>query len=301
MHVLVAGSTGLIGSALVAELNSAGHRVTRLVRRDAQAGDVLWDPGRGGLTSGDLDGVDAVVNLAGRSIGAKRFSSEEKQRLWDSRVGVTESLGAAIATSSHPPRLVNASAVGFYGDRGDDVLTESEPAGEGFLAELCVAWEAATTPASDAGVVTLRSGIVLSAHGGALGRLLAPFGPKWLSPYRWGIAGPVIGRRWWSWISLRDEVRAITHLLTSGITGPVNLVSPAEATHRQFIKAVGRALRRPTAVPIPRWVIKLVLGRELAETLVLQGQRAAPTRLLADGFEFLDSDLERAMGDALGS
>ncbi len=197
---------------------------------------------------------------------------------------------------------MNASAVGYYGDGGDAVLDESSPAGTDFLAQVCVAWEAATSPASDAGirVVMPRSGIVLSPDGGALGRLLAPLGPSWLSPYRWGLGGVVgRGRQWWSWISLGDEIRALLHLIDSDVAGPVNLVAPEPTTHRGFIKALGRALRRPTVLPIPPFVVKLVIGSELAEALVLQGQRARPAVLLDSGFQFEDVDLESALRDAL--
>jgi uncharacterized protein (TIGR01777 family) len=218
-------------------------------------------------------------------------------------VDATELLSRTLAGLSRPPRvLVNASAVGFYGDGGESELTEASPAGEGFLSELSVAWEAATAPASDAGidVAWLRSGIVLSASGGALGRLLAPFGPRWFSPYRWGIAGPVgRGRQWWSWISLEDEVRAILHVIDRGITGPVNATAPEPVRHKAFIKALGRALSRPTLVPIPPFVLKLLLGSELARALVIEGQRALPTILIGSGFEFTQVDIEAGLREAV--
>lgn len=303
MRILVAGSTGLVGSALIPRLVGEGHEVTRLVRPETDAEGIPWDPPQQ-LEAGALGGFDTVINLAGRSIGERRWTEREKRLLWASRVDTTRLLAQGMAVADpRPLLLINASAVGYYGDGGEAVLTEASSAGEGFLARLTVAWEGATAAAADAGirVVVARSGIVLSTDGGALGRLLAPFGPKWLSPYRWGLGGPVAaGSAFWPWISLDDEVSAIVHLLDSKIEGPVNLVSPDPVRSREFIKAVGRALHRPTVIPIPAFVLKVVLGGELAAALVLQGQRAVPARLQADGFEFEDADLDAAMREAIG-
>ncbi|WKZ83602.1 MAG: TIGR01777 family oxidoreductase [Acidimicrobiia bacterium] len=302
MQLVVAGSSGLIGEALVRSLRSDGHGVRRLVRPETAADGVSWDPRRGHLPTDALSGVDAVVNLAGRSIGERRWSDAEKGALWASRVDSTRLLAESVAQMGSPPVLLNASAVGYYGDGGDAVLDETAAAGDGFLARLCAAWEEATTPAAAAGgrVVHLRSGIVLSTRGGALGRLLAPFGPRWLSPYRWGLGGVVgRGRQWWSWISLQDEVAAIRHLLESDLSGPVNLVAQEPVTHREFVKALGRVLRRPTVVPIPSFVLRMILGSELAEALVLEGQRVVPARLEADGFRWHQPDLEQALAAAL--
>jgi uncharacterized protein (TIGR01777 family) len=300
---LIAGSSGVIGTALREALAARGDEVVRLVRPESPGSGVPWDPAAGLIDSTDLEGFDAVVNLAGRSIGERRWTETEKRLVMDSRVDSTSLLANALADVSSPPKvLVNASAVGYYGDGGDAVLDESSPAGDGFLAGVCVAWEAATRPASDAGirVAMPRTGIVLSTDGGALGRLLAPLGPSWLSPYRWGLGGVVgRGRQWWSWISLDDEIRALLHLIDSDVAGPVNLVAPEPTTHRAFIKALGRALRRPTVVPIPPFVVKVLIGSELAEALVLEGQRVVPTVLLDSGFEFQDADLETALRDAL--
>lgn len=305
VRFLIAGSTGVIGSALVDRLRGEGHEVVRLVRpqTDADADGIPWNP-PDHLDSSLLGGFDGVVNLAGRSLGQRRWSGDEKRLLWESRADTTRLLAEGIAAAEPRPRvLVNASAVGFYGDGGDAVLTEGSPKGEGFLADLVAAWEAATEPAAAAGirVAMARSGIVLSPEGGALGRLLAPFGPKWLSPYRWGLGGVVAGgRMYWSWISLGDELAAMRHLLLeSDLGGPVNLVAPRPVTNREFIKALGRALRRPTVMPIPGFVLKIVLGGELADALVLQGQRAVPTRLEGEGFEFGYTDLDEAMREAL--
>jgi len=300
--ILVAGSSGLIGTALVGSLRADGIEVRRLVRSSSVDGGVVWDPVAGHLPAEAFDGVTVVVNLGGRSIGERRWSAAEKQRLFDSRIAPTRLLAETIARLPEPPALLTGSAIGIYGDRGDQIVDESATPGSGFLASLVVAWEAAAAPAAAAGgrVVMLRSGIVLATAGGALGRLLAPLGPRWFSPYRWGVAGVVgRGRQYWSWISLDDEVRAIRHLLGSSIAGPVNLVAPEAVTHRAFIKALGRALHRPTVVPIPEFVLRLLLGGELAAALVLDGQRVAPSRLVGDGFTWKDTDLEQALVSAL--
>jgi uncharacterized protein (TIGR01777 family) len=304
VHVAVAGSAGLIGNALVRALEADGHRVGRMVRPASEAGgSIEWDPVTGRIDAAALEGVDAVVNLAGRSIGERRWDAEEKRLVRSSRVDSTRLLAETLASSDRMPRvLVNASAVGFYGDRGDEVLDESAPAGESFFAGVCRDWEAATAPAAAAGVrvVCIRSGIVLSERGGALGRLLAPFGPSWISPYRWGLGGWIgRGDQWWSWISLADEVRAIRHLLDSTLSGPVNLVAPAPATNREFMKAVGRALHRPVWYPIPRFVLRIVLGSGLAEATLFEGQRVVPRRLRDDGFAFTEPGLDDALAQAL--
>jgi hypothetical protein len=307
MHVAVTGSTGLIGSALVAALEEAGHRVTRVGRPETAGVEsgLSWDPAAGTIDAAGFEGVDAVVNLAGRSIGDHRWDDREKRLLTESRVGPTRLLAGTLAGLDRPPAvLINASAMGIYGDRGDEVLTEEAAPGQGFFPDLCVAWEGATAPASQAGirVATLRTSIVLSPTGGALGRMMAPFGPRWLSPYRWGLGGWLgNGRQWWSWISLEDQVRAIVHLLDSDLSGPVNLAAPDPIRNKEFMKAVGRALHRPVALPIPRFVLDVVLGRELASATLFETQRVVPARLLDDGFEFRRIDLDAALRDALGA
>jgi len=302
VRLLIAGSSGLIGTALTASLERDGIEVRRLTRPESRVPGIPWDPASGKIPADALDGVDAVVNLAGRGIGEKRWSEGENRLLMESRTAPTRLLAEAVAARPQAQVLLNASAIGFYGDGGDRILDEGASPGRGPLAELCVAWEAATAAAAQAGsrVVLLRSGIVLSTAGGALGRLLAPFGPRWLSPYRWGLGG-VVGRgtQYWSWITLHDEVRAIRHLLSSSLAGPVNLVSPNPVTHREFVKALGRALHRPTVMPIPRFVLRLVLGGALADALVLDGQRVVPSRLRSDGFRWNDIDLDAALGAAL--
>lgn len=308
MRIAIAGSTGLIGSRLVEALRARGDHVARLVRpatdtSELEVDGIAWDPASGTIDAAALEGFDVVVNLAGRNIGERRWTDREKRLVWDSRVDSTGLLATTLAGLQRKPSLlVNASAVGVYGDGGDETLTEQSPKGEGFLSDLTAAWEEATAPAKAAGigVATLRSGIVLSTDGGALGRLLAPLGPKWLSPYRWGLGGPVgRGDQWWSWISLTDEVRAVLHVIDTGLTGPVNLVAPEPVTHRSFIQALGRVLRRPTALRIPVFVVRLFLGSELAEALVLEGQKAVPAKLLSSGFEFTHTDVESGLREAL--
>ncbi len=300
MRIVVAGSSGLIGSALLPALEEAGHRVEPLVRPgSARPGGIPWDPGAGHLDAAALEGADAVVNLAGRSIGERRWDDAEKRLIRESRVGPTRLLAETLAGLARPPRLlVNASAVGFYGDRPGEWLTEASGPGEGFFAGVCRDWEAATRPVAEAGgrVVCLRSGLVLSREGGALGRLLAPLGPRWLSPYRWGLGGWLgDGTQVWSWIALEDEVRAIIHLLASDLAGPVNLTAPDPADNRRFVKAVGRALRRPVWLPIPRFVPRALLGRGLADATLFDSQAVYPERLVGDGFRFAFPGLAGAL------
>ncbi len=303
MKIVIAGGGGVIGSAVRARLEDRGDEVVRLVRPGSVGPGVAWDPATGSIDSMALQGCDAAINLTGRSIGERRWTKKEKRLLWDSRVGSTALLAETLSELSPPPAvLINASAVGYYGDGGEADLTEDSPPGDGFLAELCMAWEAATEPAESSGirVAQLRSGIVLSVAGGALGRLLAPFGPRWLSPFRWGLGGAVAGgKQWWSWISLEDEVRAILHVLDAELWGPVNLVSPNPVTNREFTKALGRVLRRPTFMPIPGFLIRLLLGSELADALVLEGQRAFPAALAESGFEFEHITIESGLRAAL--
>jgi len=303
VRIVVAGSSGLVGSALVPALEAAGHRVERLVRPGGEAG-IPWDPAAGTIDAAALEGADAVVNLAGRSIGEKRWDDAERRLIRESRVGATGLLARALAGLRRPPQvLLNASAVGFYGHRPGERLTEDSPRGSGFFPELCGDWEEATRPAAEGGtrVAWLRSGIVLSAEGGALGRLLAPLGPRWLSPYRWGLGGWLgDGSQVWPWISLDDEVRAITHLLGSSLSGPVNLATPEPVDNKRFVKAVGRALRRPVWLPIPRLVPRALLGRELADFLLFDSQAVYPQRLEADGFRFNHPQVEEALAVTLG-
>jgi uncharacterized protein (TIGR01777 family) len=304
MRVAVAGASGLIGSALITALDAFGHEPVRLVRPGSPVGSgISWDPDSDTVDAAALVGVDAVVNLAGRSIGSHRWDSAEKGLILSSRVRSTRLLSGALASLDGGPRvLLNASAVGYYGDRGSEVLTEQSGPGRDFFSRVCLDWEAATAAASGAGirVISLRTSVVLSPRGGTLERLLAPLGPRWLSPYRWGLGGWIRpGSQMISWISIEDEVRAIIHLLGSPLSGPVNLAAPVPVTNKDFMKAVGRALGRPILLPIPRLVPRVLLGAELAGSLLFGSQWVIPERLLGDGFRFHHSTVESAMGAAL--
>jgi uncharacterized protein (TIGR01777 family) len=294
VRVAVTGSSGLIGTALRARLVGEGHDIVRIVRGAPAAGDIAWDAA-GELDPAALSGVDAVVNLAGAGIGDRRWTDEVKREIRDSRVRTTVALSRAVAAARPSPAvLLSGSAVGFYGDRGDEELDESSSVGSGFLAEVCEAWEAATDPAATAGVrvVHLRTGIVLSPHAGAL--------KKQLPLFRFGLGGRFgTGRQWQSWISITDEVGAIVHLLTSAVSGPVNLTAPAPVTNREFAATLARVLGRPAFLPIPSIGPKLVLGAELADTLLFQGQRVLPRALRADGYIFEHGDLETALRSLL--
>lgn len=295
MRVVVAGSSGLIGTALVAALRAHDHEVLRLVRR-APAGpdERRWDPAGGTLDPGALEGAGAVVNLCGVGIGDKRWTGAYKQAVRDSRMGPTDVLAREVAARGIPT-LVNASAVGYYGDTGDHEVDESAPAGAGFLAEVCRDWEAATAPASKGGVrvVTLRTGLVLSPAGGLLGRL-KPL-------YSLALGGRLgSGRQYFPWISLIDEIAAIRFVVEhDDISGPVNLTGPAPVTNTEFNRALGAALGRPAPWVVPGFAIKLLIG-EFAEQGVLAGQRAVPAKLEAHGFTFTHRTVGQAMSAAVG-
>lgn len=297
MDIVVSGSHGLIGSALLPALARAGHRARRLVRSRPGPDDVSWDPMAGTIDAGRLEGVDGVVHLAGVGIGDKRWTTAQKARILDSRVKGTTLLATTLARLPHPPRvLVSASAVGYYGDRGDEVLTEESPAGEGFLARLVQAWEEAAAPAAEAGVrvVNTRNGIVQSPAGGAL--------KKQLPLFRLGLGGPLgSGRQWVSWITIDDEVAAILHALaTDSLHGPVNLTAPQPVSSRDLARAVGRALHRPAVLPVPRAALALVLGREMTTEMLVASQRVVPSRLEASGFRFRHPEVGAAMEALLG-
>lgn len=296
LTIAVTGATGLIGSALVARLRDRGHTVRRLLRSPREAGptDVLWDPARGELDAKTLGGVDAVVNLAGEPIG-HRWTAARKQAIRESRVRSTELLARAIATLHRKPRVfLSGSSVGFYGDRGDEVLDEASISGSDFLARVAVEWEAATAPAVDAGirVVTLRTGIVLTARGGALARLLPVF--------RLGGGGPLgNGRQWMSWIWLEDHLRATEHVLvTESFRGPANLAAPNPVTNAELAETLGRVLSRPAVLPVPAFALELLYG-EMARATLLASQRAMPVALSAAGFKFEQPRLEGALRAAL--
>jgi uncharacterized protein len=290
MVVAIAGSSGLIGSALTTALRTADHRVIRLVRRrPSNADEVFWNPDTGEFDVGELAGVDVVVNLCGVNVGAKRWSGAFKQSLRDSRIGPTEVLAAAVAEAG-VPLLINASAVGYYGDARNRVVDESTPHGAGFLAQLCVDWEAATAAASDAGarVVLLRTGLVLSPSGGMLNRLRPLFGL--------GLGARLgNGRQYFPWISLEDQVRVMLFAIShTGLAGPVNVTGPAPVTNGEFTSALGRALNRPTPMIVPGFALRAVLG-EFADEGLLGGQRAIPAALEQAGFVFH----HKTVGEAL--
>jgi len=296
MRIAVTGSSGLIGSALCASLESDGHDVRRVVRAASAAGDIRWDPARGELDAADLEGLDGVVHLAGEPIGPRRWNAERKARILESRAKGTTLLAEALASCSQKPSaLVSASGADFYGhDRGDEQLTEASGRGHGFMADVVHAWEGGTAAAQAAGIRTawLRSTMVLARHGGALAQMLVPF--------KLGLGGRFgSGRQWMSWISLDDEVRAIRFLLDNDIAGPVNAAAPHPVTNAVFTKALGRAVHRPTLVPTPVFAVKLVFGGEMVDALLLGSKRVLPDVLLDAGFEFHHDDIDAALRAAL--
>lgn len=297
MRILVTGASGLVGSALVPFLAAAGHQVARLVRSAPGEDDIRWDPDAGMLDTQALEGLHGVVHLAGENIASGRWSSEKKRRIKESRVCGTRLLAGALAGLESPPRvLVSASAIGFYGDRGDEELTEGSKGGSGFLSEVCREWEAATEEAQAKGirVVHARLGVVLSKDGGALAKMLTPF--------KLGAGGIVgNGRQYMSWITLDDTVAAIAHLLsTESAAGPVNVVAPAPATNREFTRTLGRVLRRPTLFPMPGFAARLAFG-EMADALLLASTRVKPAGLMGSGYVFRHESLEAGLRHILGA
>lgn len=297
MKVLVSGSSGLIGVALVAHLASQGDTPIRLVRGRAprDESEIAWDPDAGSIDTKRLEGIDAVVNLAGASIARWPWNAAHKRRVIESRVRATSLLTRSVAElARHPRVVVSASGIGYYGDRGDEVLHETSAPGTGFLAGVTAAWESAATPAAQAGirVSVLRIGMVLSRAGGAL--------PPLALPFRLGLGGTLgSGRQYMSWIAIEDLVQAIAHVLRGDdLGGPINAVSPHPVTNTEFTKALGRALHRPTLFPVPAFALRLLLG-EMAQELLLASQRAEPVRLLGSGFPFRHPNLVEALEVAL--
>jgi uncharacterized protein len=298
LHLVVSGASGLIGSALVPRLTAEGHRVRRLVRRAAGQNEIAWDPARGKLEAEHLVGVDGVIHLAGENVGA-RWTRARKARIRESRVRGTQLLSETLAGLERPPRvLVSASATGIYGNRGNDLLTESTPPGDAdrdFLVAVCLDWEAAAEPARAARirVVHPRFGIVLSPQGGALQRLLPPF--------RLGLGGHLAdGSQWMSWITIDDVVSVISHvLLAEQLHGPVNATAPQPVTNRDFTHILGRVLRRPTPFRVPAAALRLVLG-EMADSTLLASARVQPGYLLQSGYQFEYPELEAALRHVLG-
>lgn len=296
MRIVVTGSTGLVGSRLVPTLKSKGHEVFRLVRhKPNDATEIYWDPGEGTLSGVDLEGLDAVIHLAGENLAEGRWTDEKKKRIRESRVQGTTLLSETLASLNRKPQvLVSASAVGIYGSRGDEILTEQSASGSDFLSEVCREWELATQPAAQAGirVVNMRFGVILSREGGALKKMLFPF--------RMGVGGKLgSGKQYMSWVAIEDAVGAIEHALErDSLRGPVNVVAPGAATNYEFTKALGHALSRPTIFPVPAFAARLVFG-EMADATLLASQRVEPERLKESGYIFKYAELKDALRHAL--
>jgi uncharacterized protein len=290
-RVLVSGASGLIGTALSPSFDPQGTEILRLVRGRAQnAAEISWDP-LAPLSPQTASGFDAVVHCAGESV-VGRWTNEKKSAIRDSRVLGTRHLAAALALAEVKPRvLVCASAIGFYGDRGDEVLREESPAGQGFLPEVCRAWEDASRIASEAGIrtVNVRIGLVLSANGGALAKMLTPF--------KLGLGGRIgSGQQWWSWIHVDDIVGAIQHAMHTGsLAGPVNLVAPNAVRDAEFTKVLASVLRRPAIFPVPEFALRLAFGKQAAEEMLLASQRVQPAKLEASGYTFRFRELRAAL------
>lgn len=294
MRILVSGSTGLIGRAVQEAFRADGHEVVPLLRRrpeETAGAFVVWDPAEGRLNEADLEGFDAVVHLAGENIAVRRWTAAQKERIRSSRVESTRLLAERLSRLRQKPHsFLCASAVGFYGDRGDEILTEASAGGTGFLAEVCQAWESAAQSAHQAGirVVHLRFGAVLSPQGGMLAKLLPLF--------RWGLGGRLgAGRQWISWISLDDLTAAVRHLLAhQDLSGALNLSAPSPVTNAEWTVVLSRVLRRPAIFHQPAWLLRILLG-EMADGLLLASTRAVPYRLQDSGFSFRDGILEPAL------
>lgn len=296
MRVLIAGASGLVGSALIPALEAEGNEVTRLVRTSAGTGEIEWHPNNDQLDPAKLEGFDAIINLAGENIAGGRWTDDQKRKIRDSRVNGTHLLSEAIAKLSTRPRVfVCASATGIYGDRGDEILDEQSDSGGGFLAGVCREWEQATEPAVQVGVrtVNLRFGPILARAGGMLAKLLTPF--------KMGMGGKVgSGKQYISWVAIDDAVGAIKIALSDGsIRGPLNVVSPNPVTNEVFTKTLGHVLSRPTALAIPAFAARLAFG-EMADEMLLTSQRVVPKRLTEAGYEFQQPELEGALRKHLG-
>jgi uncharacterized protein (TIGR01777 family) len=292
MKILITGASGLIGRALSSTLKANGHTIVSAVRREPRRNDeVQWDPKSGTMSASAFDGVDAVIHLAGAGIGDKRWTNDYKMEILESRTNGTALLAKTMAGLANKPQVfISGSAIGIYGARADEELSESASIGSGFLADVCRDWEDAAAPASQAGIRTvfIRTGIVLSPDGGAL--------KKQLPLFKLGLGGKFgNGKQWQSWISITDEVNAIVHLLTSSLSGPVNLTAPAPVTNSEFTRVLSKVVSRPAILPIPSFGPKLLLGGELADALLFTGQRVTPNALLADGFVFSHPTLDTAL------
>lgn len=299
MKIAITGSSGLVGSAIIDKLKKNGHTILRFVRNKEDLSDdtLVWDPMKGIENSEKLNGVDIVINLAGENIASGRWTEAKKQRILESRIKGTETLCNALAVLEQPPKLlINASAIGYYGSQGDCIVNEEGPSGDGFLANVCKGWEAATGIAEKTGirVVKLRIGVVLSKDGGALAKMLLPF--------KLGLGGVVgSGKQWMSWIALEDLVGIVQHVIEDeAIRGPVNAVTPMAVTNYEFTKTLGKVLNRPTIFPLPAFVARFMFG-EMADELLLSSTRVNPTALAMTGYSFLYPDLEGAFESILKS
>ena len=296
MKVLISGSHGLVGSALIKSLESDGYEAVRLVRHaPTGASEIEWSPERYSIALARLEDLEAVVHLAGESIAEGRWTEEKKRRIRESRVKGTRLLSDSLANVKHPPKsFLCASAIGYYGNRGDEILTESSPPGDDFLASVCVEWEKATKEAVQKGIrtVNLRFGVILDSKGGALAKMLPPF--------RMGVGGKIgPGRQWMSWIALADVVGAIKHALTNEtLSGPVIVVAPNPVRNAEFTETLGKAVSRPTLFPIPAFGARLAFG-EMADALLLSSQRVEPERLKKAGYQFRHSELKGALRHVL--
>ncbi len=297
MKILITGSHGLIGSALLPELAKAGHTVIRLIRSQPKnaENEIYWDPEKEIIDTEKIEGVDAVVHLAGENIATGRWTKEKKARIRDSRVNSTKLLAKTLANLKNKPKVfASASAIGFYGNRGNEVLNEKSPSGSGFLPETSREWESATIPAKQAGirVVNLRFGVVLSTQGGALAKMLLPF--------KLGVGGKVgSGKQYMSWVSIHDVVGAIQYVLNNDeIKGAVNIVAPQPVTNLEFTKALGKALSRPTLFPLPAFATTIAFG-EMGDELLLSSTRVEPVRLKESGYTFQHKNIEEALRSIL--
>jgi len=297
MKLLVSGSHGLVGKALSKSLTKDGHEIINLVRRDRVYGkpEIEWHPNKGVLDPAQIEGFDAVVHLAGESIASGRWTDEKKRRIRESRVQGTTLLSETLAGLSSPPtRFISASAIGYYGSRGDEVLTEETGGGTDFLSDVCAEWEKATEPAAEKGIstCTARFGIILDKEGGALEKMLTPF--------RLGLGGKVgDGKQWMSWISMDDHVNAVNFVIENdNIRGAVNSVSPHPVTNEDFTKRMGEVLYRPTFIPLPEFAVSMLMG-EMGDELLLTSTKVIPKRLDDAGFEFTYPDLKTALEHAL--